>query len=269
MACSDDPVTSLADLNTENMADMYRDLAVDDANLYILNCPVLNLAHMPDSTDELVTSDIPALLLQGGLDPATPVSGGNTVQSGLANSYNVIFPTGTHIQGGSSCGLTIMDAFMTDPSTAPDTSCTDQPLAFAVPRLVTVISDDGTTSISMRLPAGFQEISGGYSKPPVVISLLALPPQTPETAIESVVSQIGLPDNEIVDGAPVAGYPTKRYQAENVSLQGFQFGFDIIALADEAGAYVIVVQNQDPNNVAQYRQENLPALLESVFVGGK
>jgi hypothetical protein len=162
-----------------------------------------------------------------------------------------------------------MDAFITDPSTAPDTSCIDQPLAFAVPRLVTVISDDGTTSISMRLPAGFQEISGGYSKSPIVISLLAQPTQTPEAAITTIVSSIGLPDNEIVDGDPVAGQPTKRYQAENVPLQGFQLGFDIIAFSDEAGTYLIVVQNQDPNNVAQYRQEEIPALLGTVFVGGK
>ncbi|MCB0213099.1 MAG: alpha/beta hydrolase, partial [Anaerolineae bacterium] len=269
VACTDDPVNSLDDLHLEDYPEMYIAQALDDANGYITYCPLLKVTQLPDSSDELVTSDVPTLLLQGALDPATPVVGGDNVATGLSNSYNVIFPTGTHIQGSSACGLAIMDAFMTDPSTEPDTSCANQPLAFAVPRQVTVTSDDGAASFSMELPAGFQDTSGGYSSPPVIVTLLALPSQTPEEAIMSLMSKIGLPENEIVDGDPVAGLPTKRYQADGVPIQGFEFGIDIITFADDAGTYVVFVQNQAPDYVESYRQEKLPALLESVTVGGQ
>ena len=82
-----------------------------------------------------------------------------------------------------------------------------------------------------------------------------------------LMSRVGLPENEIVDGDPVAGLPTKRYQADGVPIQGFEFGIDIIAFADDAGTYVIFVQNQAPDYVDAYRQEKLPALLETVTVG--
>jgi hypothetical protein len=249
---------------------MYIDVEYEDANRYVSLCPLLNAAPLPDGSDELVVSDIPTLLLQGGLDPATAVANGNIVETGLSNSYNVIFPAGTHIQGTSPCGAAIMAAFMADPTTAPDTSCIEQGFAFAVPRTVTVSSEDGSASISMGLPAGFQELpSGGYSSPPLVVSLRALPPQTPEAAIQAFTSSVGLPDNELVDGDPVAGLPTKRYQADGFESQGFQLGFDIIAFANEAGTYMIIFQNQDLASVEAYRQEKLPALLESVTVGGQ
>ena len=267
VACTDDPVNSLDDLHIEDFAEMYRYLALDDANGYITYCPLLNVTQLPDSSDALVTSDVPTLLLQGALDPATPVVGGDNVATGLSNSYNIVFPTGTHIQEHDPCGMAMMDAFMTDPLTEPDTSCIKPQPTFAVPRQVTVTSDDGTASISVELPAGFQDTAGGYSSPPVIVTLLALPSQTPEEAIMLLMSRVGLPENEIVDGDPVAGLPTKRYQADGVPIQGFEFGIDIIAFADDAGTYVIFVQNQAPDYVDAYRQEKLPALLETVTVG--
>jgi hypothetical protein len=163
-----------------------------------------------------------------------------------------------------------MAAFMADPTTAPDTSCIEQGFAFAVPRTITVSSEDGSASISLDLPAGFQDSAGGgYSSPPVIVTLQVLPPQTPEAAIQAFTSSVGLPDNELVDGDPVAGLPTKRYQADGFESQGFQLGFDIIAFANEAGTYMIIFQNQDLASVEAYRQEKLPALLESVTVGGQ
>ncbi|MCB0172270.1 MAG: alpha/beta fold hydrolase [Anaerolineae bacterium] len=269
MICSDDPNTSMADIKTEGWAEMYIDGVYGEDGDYVDLCALFNnLPQLPDSSDELVVSDIPTLLLQGGLDPVTPVANGNNVETGLSHSYNIVFPDGGHVVGTlSACGTAIMAAFINDPSTQPDTSCIPQTYTFSVPRQVTATSADGTASLSMQLPAGFQDTANGYSSPPVIITLLALPSQTPEEAIMSLMSKIGLPENEIVDGDPVAGQPTKRYQAEDVPLQGFEFGIDIIAFADDAGTYVIFVQNQEPDYVESYRQEQLPALLESVTVG--
>ncbi len=130
MVCSDDPVNSLDEANLDNVPEMYRVLVRHDAVIYVNGCGILKLPQLPDSSDELIKSDIPALLLQGGLDPATPVKAGNLVQPGLKNSYNVIVPAGAHIQLHSPCVQSIMKAFMNDPQTAPDTSCVDPEIPF-------------------------------------------------------------------------------------------------------------------------------------------
>ena len=97
IACSDDPIASLDEVNLD-VPEMYKALILDDAESYATVCPMLGVPHMDDSSDALVESEIPALLLQGGLDPATPVSGGDNVATGLPNSYNIVVPAGSHIQ---------------------------------------------------------------------------------------------------------------------------------------------------------------------------
>ena len=78
-----------------------------------------------------------------------------------------------------------------------------------------------------------------------------------------------LPDNDIVDGDPVAGHPTKRYQADGIENGPYQLGVDIIAFADDSGTYMIFSQNQDPAWLNRWRTIEFPAILETVFVGGK
>jgi len=267
MICSDDPNPSLSDIETDNWAEMYIEGKVGEDGDYVDLCSLLNLPQLPDSSDELVVSDIPTLLLQGGLDPVTPVANGNNVETGLSNSYNIVFPDGGHVVGTITCRAAIMTAFINDPSTEPDTSCIPLTYTFAVPLLATVISDDGTTSISMRLPAGFQGAEGTYVNLPNQLILQALPPQAPEEVLDKFTTN--LLDNEIVDGDPVAGLPTKRYQADGIVSGPNQLSIDIIAFTDEAGAYVIFSQNQDPNSLNRWRTVEFPAILETVFVGGK
>jgi pimeloyl-ACP methyl ester carboxylesterase/heat shock protein HslJ len=277
MACSDDPVESLDDLNLDGFADMYRDLTLDDVQQYITNCPLLNLTRLPDSSDELVTSDVPTLLLQGGLDPATPVAGGNSVQAGLSNSYNIIFPAGTHIQEHDPCGIAIMDAFMTDPLAEPDSSCVNSQLTFAVPRQVTVNSADDSLSMTVDLPAGFTPMAqpNQYQGQTVILTFYAIPAGTPdvqslEEALNTIAatSRAPLDNTDIVDGDPVAGYATKTIQS-GAEIQGTQLGTDIIAFENEAGIYVIQSIQIDPATLEKWRTTDLPAILETVTVSGQ
>ncbi len=82
------------------------------------------------SVTEPVVSDIPALLLLGGIDVQTPPSWGLTAAETLSNSTVVLFDRLGHVvQGkdGSGCVGTMMAAFLNDPSVAPDTSCAEDP----------------------------------------------------------------------------------------------------------------------------------------------
>ena len=117
--CTDDPATQ-ADLKAKVPA-LYERLYRDNVRDSLEACAALKVPQLPDSSDALVTSDIPALVLQGGMDPATWTDGGDSVAAGLSNAFNITFPAGGHIQSGSACGTSILTAFLADPTTKPDT----------------------------------------------------------------------------------------------------------------------------------------------------
>jgi len=268
IVCSDDPNMSLAGVDPTGVAEMYLDVEYDDVNRFVTLCPELNVTQLPDSSDELVTSDLPALLLQGGLDPATAVASGDLVGTGLSNSYNIIFPPGAHIQGGSPCATAIMAAFMADPMREPDTSCIEQGYTFAVPRTVTAQSEDSAATLSLTLPAGWLPYNDGYitSDQTTQLYLRVLPPQAPADAIKAATASF--PDAPIVADDPVAGYATQHYQAE-IPSGNLQVGLDFIAFGDERATYMIVTQNQASASLEQWRTVDLPALLETVTIGGE
>jgi len=76
--------------------------------------------------------DGPMLMMQGALDPATPLAEAQVMQllyNGL-NQYFIPFPTGGHTLSGNSptltggdCGHDILAGFLQDPTALPDTSC--------------------------------------------------------------------------------------------------------------------------------------------------
>ncbi len=76
--------------------------------------------------NEPVVSDIPALVLAGYYDPATPPAWSQSAAAYLSHSYYVEFPTMSHgIMRNGGCGLSIGMQFLNDPTTPPDTSCID------------------------------------------------------------------------------------------------------------------------------------------------
>lgn len=265
--CTDDPNTALSDVDTTDTAEMYIDVEYEDANRYVALCPLFNATQLSDSSDELIVSDIPTLLLQGGLDPATAVANGNIVETGLSNSYNIVFPDGTHIQGGSPCGVAIMAAFMADPSTAPDTSCIAQEYSFAVPLPVTVHSEDGSASMSLTLPPGWAPYNDGFLSSSSTIQFYpsVLPPQPLEDVLASMTET--LPEAAIVDGEPIAGYTTKRYQMDGIASGQAVLAVDFIVFGDENASYFINAQNQEPASLEQWRTIDLPAILATIVVG--
>ena len=271
MACSDDPTVSLDELNLKGVPEFYANLIVDDGATYTTNCPMFKLPQLPASSDELVVSKVPALLLQGGLDPATPVSGGNTLQDGLSNSFNVIVPAGSHIQGGSPCALKIMDAFMSNPRAKPDTSCIDPAIPFAVPGPVSVKSDDGGATLTITLPEGFGAIqgTGAWAGDDMNVALLVFKAgSTAEDVLADLLATVPLQNVEKTDGPVIAGYPSRIVKGE-ITVAGFPHNVQAFAFADKTRAYRIVFDVTNPAKVDEIVQTTLPAMLKSATVGGK
>lgn len=88
----------------------------------------------PDPRENLaVSSDIPALLLAGELDPITPPEWGRLAASTLSNAYFFEFPaTGHGVLRSTPCAIEMALAFWENPSAAPDSTCMQEipPLQF-------------------------------------------------------------------------------------------------------------------------------------------
>ncbi len=74
-----------------------------------------------------VQSDVPTLLISGGLDPVTPPSYADSALQGLPNGRHIVFPVGGHSETGlAGCGGSLVAAFFADPSAELDTQCIPQ-----------------------------------------------------------------------------------------------------------------------------------------------
>jgi pimeloyl-ACP methyl ester carboxylesterase len=125
MVCSDDPPRSLDDVVVDGFSRYEVLFARSSARLYVEMCAALDLPQLPASADQPVVSDVPALVLSGGLDIQTPYFVAQGVADHLSRARHVIFPTGFHVQvmNINPCAIRIVCDFVTDPFAEPDLSC--------------------------------------------------------------------------------------------------------------------------------------------------
>ncbi len=101
---------------------------------------------LPPSVLEPVRSEVPALLLSGERDPATPAAGAERVASHLPNSLHLVIPDGSHGtdgMAGAECLPEMVTAFIEAGSTRGlDTSCVSRirraPFLLEVPKVSAV-----------------------------------------------------------------------------------------------------------------------------------
>jgi pimeloyl-ACP methyl ester carboxylesterase len=74
---------------------------------------------------QVVTSDLPTLVMESGNDPVTPPSSGQSTAQALSHSFYIESPGVGHSVIGNSgeCGLGVALAFFGAPDTKPDTTC--------------------------------------------------------------------------------------------------------------------------------------------------
>ncbi|PCK31840.1 alpha/beta fold hydrolase [Pseudoalteromonas piscicida] len=90
-------------------------------------CPIWDVKPVPPSYYEAVESDIPTLLLSGGLDPATPAKWAEVAMEKLSNATHLIAPTATHIVASQSCANKLIAKFYDEKAIGDfDTSCLDE-----------------------------------------------------------------------------------------------------------------------------------------------
>jgi pimeloyl-ACP methyl ester carboxylesterase len=270
--CSDDPMTQADIAAAVDGADpLYAGLVADQATRDADACDALGLTQLPDSTDTPLTGEVPALLIQGGLDPYTPMSGGDTVAAALTNVTNLKVPGGKHVLVPSNpCAVQVLAAFADDPTSTPDTSCVDPSTGMLVAPTPTVTSADGKASLTAALPVGLTEQApGSFTSLTTQFALQALPKQDLDKAISDQVKLAeGLkPVGEIVDGPTIAGRPSRHYIG---TVDGYAqgAGIDVYAFSDKNGTYVITAVYSDAGTLEPvFRGNQLAATLESVELG--
>jgi pimeloyl-ACP methyl ester carboxylesterase len=267
--CSDDPTSSIDEFGFDAMDPLYVGFARDDAMQHVLACSILQTPQLSSASDTPVTSDIPVLLLNGELDPATAAEHARLLDAELPDSQYILFPGHGHVQSQFPCAVAIMAAFAADPAARVDTSCIPPAPSFETPFEASVTSDDGSATITMALPAGFAPVSPGqWLSGQTLIFLRAFPAGTSvDEALKAAVETTSQPFDaaQVADGEPVAGQPTKVYRGQ-VDFGGAPFNFDFIAFETAAGAYVIQAYQGNPALLDAYRQSSLPALLNTVVV---
>jgi pimeloyl-ACP methyl ester carboxylesterase len=92
-------------------------------NIYA-NCQLWHVQPVPVAQQQPVTSAIPALILAGEYDPATPPAYGILAAHTLSRSYFFLFPgIGHGVVGRSNCANLMFLAFLEQPAEKPDATC--------------------------------------------------------------------------------------------------------------------------------------------------
>lgn len=98
--------------------------AEEDLQSFLDSCALWPVDLLPDSVDEPVVSDIPTLLLAGQFDPITTPAFAEAAAVGLENGILVVDPSASHgVAFLDPCVNQVVQAFLTDPLSPPDTSC--------------------------------------------------------------------------------------------------------------------------------------------------
>lgn len=117
-----DPSTVVDPADPFGLRDTW-DLASNTGTAAFETCDAFPVDVAPELSNQPVTSDVPTLLMAGEYDPVTPVAWAMQAASTLSNSQVVVGPFQSHGVSGGPCGISIVVAFIDDPSAPVDSSC--------------------------------------------------------------------------------------------------------------------------------------------------
>lgn len=88
-----------------------------DADTTFRVCEAFGAGQAPDTENDPVVSDVPALVLAGTFDPVTPPSWGEFAGEGFTVSTVVEIPNGSHgVSPANECAAAVMTDFLNDPT---------------------------------------------------------------------------------------------------------------------------------------------------------
>lgn len=134
---------------------LYKNKKAEESNVFLKAnmvqkysaiCAQWPVGELPADFWSPIISDVPVLILSGGVDPVTPPPWGESVKSHLSQSKHVIAPGGHHIVSQEGCLSQLIAIFIADgKATNIDDKCAQaiQPLAIHVPAQAQASSSTG------------------------------------------------------------------------------------------------------------------------------
>ena len=160
--CAEDADFDPATMDLEGLRPSIAETAREDLQSYIDSCALWPVDQLPSAIDDPVTSDIPTLLLSGAFDPITPPYFADAAAVGLTHATKILDPTASHgVAFQSTCVDDIIQEFLNDPTSTPDSSCLDEaalavpvpPDTIVLPLLARVNSVDSNTLVQTGIGA--------------------------------------------------------------------------------------------------------------------
>jgi hypothetical protein len=109
-----------------------QDFTLELEDQALTRCKIWNVKPLPALYAKPVSSAIPTLIIEGKYDPVTPPENGMEAAKTLSESFQFLAPSTSHgvFLSGQACPVEVGEAFLTNPTQAPNTSC----LQFMLPR---------------------------------------------------------------------------------------------------------------------------------------
>jgi pimeloyl-ACP methyl ester carboxylesterase len=226
-------------------------------------CDAWGVGSAPPVENQPVRSAIPALILAGAYDPATPPDDGRAAAATLQNGFFFEFPASGHgvvLDGG--CPLSIAFAFLDHPQRKPDATCMAQlegpafDVEGAAVRLIPF--RDSELGITGVWPQGWTNFGPGvYGRPSGDAAIVQIP--MPGSALETLVR---LSSRFNLDREPEAAgeHVSERYtwQLYTTTIRGQPTD---IALAEDRGRSLLVMLISESGNRDElYDQVFIPSL---------
>ncbi|MGY2066187.1 alpha/beta hydrolase [Blastococcus sp. SYSU DS0619] len=226
-------------------------------------CASWDAGEPVDGANDPVTSEIPALVLAGDLDPITPPRWGEEIAEELPNSFFVRFPfTGHGALPSHECAVGIAVDFLDDPGSEPATDCVDdiETPAFTADDIEVEMTSFESEELGLTglRPEGWAEVLPGAWQESVLASLVqqVVPGATAEQLLQTVGTQLGLAEPP----QPVGELATDSFTWQLYRLDDLGQSVEL-ALADGPDGLLLVQLTTSPaRNDVHREQVFLPAV---------
>ncbi len=160
--CAEDADFKPQDVNLNGLPKELANEEKDSGTQFLQTCSFWNVAPLPPTVDQPVSSTIPTLVLSGAFDPITPPSYAQTAAQTLSQSYFFLIPVGGHGEVTSgACQDSIFLQFLDNPNKKPDGTCAaQQKIVFStpgalvqIPSLISLLNLQGASAVEFGVLA--------------------------------------------------------------------------------------------------------------------
>lgn len=223
-------------------------------------CDAFQLPKLPAEANTAVVSDIPALVLSGEFDPITPPAFAEIVAKTLSNAFYFEFPGEGHGVLSAPCPVQIMDAFLRNPSQAPEASCVaEMRLRFTQPVGEVALKEITIDNVRTLVPADWEEVQlRTYAQGSSVLLFNQAESDDVNAALRQVFGEF-LPE------APSETLQTETLTWSIYELDAQQVKVFAAGALKDGKVYIVLLQGQ-PSDAPALKQNVLLPILKAFTV---